>query len=191
MGPCSLAGSFVRLEPLREEHSAALFEAAQRLDWRWFLNPLRTREDIELRIPDGLKAERANEAYAFAVRLLKGNVVIGGTSYLNIVAKHKRVEIGSTWYMPSVWGTAVNPECKYLLLGHAFEDWGAIRIQLTTDINNVHSQRAITKLGAKYEGTLRNYGIRPDGSHRDSKVYSILANERSSVKKRLLERIRS
>ena len=191
LGPCTLEGSHVRLEPLRAEHFVALFEAAQTLDWRWFLNPLKTKADVENRIAEGMKAERANEGYAFAVRLLSSNAVVGSTSYLGVVVKHKRVEIGSTWYMPSVWGTAVNPECKYLLLDHAFEDWGAIRVQLTTDVNNVRSQRAIAKLGARYEGTLRNYGIRPDGTFRDSKVYSITASDWPGVKKALLERIQS
>jgi RimJ/RimL family protein N-acetyltransferase len=190
LGPCSLVGAFVRLEPLRAEHSTALTEAAQKLDWKWFLNPLRTRVDVESRIAENLKAEQNNEGYAFAVRSVKSGAVIGSTSYLGVVAKHKRAEIGSTWYLPSVWGTAVNPECKYLLLNHAFEDWGAIRIQLTTDVNNIHSQRAIMKLGAKFEGTLRNNGIRPDGSYRDSKVYSIIADEWPTVEKRL-DRIRS
>ena len=190
LGPCTLAGLSVRLEPLREEHSTALFEAAQKLDWKWFLNPLRTREDVEARIAEGLRSEQANEAYAFAVRLLRSNSVIGSTSYFTIVPKHKRAEIGSTWYVPSVWGTVVNPECKYLLLSHAFDDWGAIRIQLTTDVNNVHSQRAIVKLGAKFEGTMRNNGIRPDWSYRDSMLYSIVASEWPEVKARLLRRIR-
>jgi RimJ/RimL family protein N-acetyltransferase len=191
LGPCSLVGAFVHLEPLRAEHSTALTEAAKKLDWTWFLNPLRTREDVDNHIKESLKAEQANEGYVFAVRLVKSGAIIGSTSYLGIVAKHKRAEIGATWYVPSVWGTAVNPECKYLLLNHAFGDWGAIRIQLTTDVNNVHSQRAIMKLGAKLEGTLRNNGIRPDGSYRDSKIYSIIASEWPAVKTKLLERIRA
>ena len=191
LGPCTLAGTTVRLEPLRREHTDALFEAAKQLDWKWFLTPLKTRKDVENRISESLKAEEANEAYVFAVRSLHERTIIGSTSYFGIVPKHKRVEIGSTWYVPDAWGTAVNPECKYLLLKHAFEDWHAIRVQLTTDINNAHSQRAIAKLGAQYEGTLRNYGIRPDGSFRDSKVYSIVAEEWPNVKERLLERIQT
>lgn len=191
LGPCTLAGSFVRLEPLRQEHSAALFQAAQRLDWKWFLNPLRTREDVEARVAEAAKVEETNEGYVFAVKSASDNEIIGSTSYLGVVAKHKRLEIGSTWYVPSVWGTAVNPECKYLLLRHAFEDWGAIRVQLTTDVNNAHSQRAIMKLGAKFEGTLRNNGIRPDGSYRDSMLYSITVSEWPEVKSKLLSRIRS
>ena len=189
LGPCTLVGGHVRLEPLREEHSAALFNAARETDWSWFLAPLRTKEDVQARIAEAARTEQLNEGYVFTVRSLTGNSVIGSTSYMGVVAKHKRLEIGSTWYIRSVWGTAVNPECKYLLLNHAFEDWGAIRVQLTTDIHNVHSQRAIVKLGAKFEGTLRNNGIRPDGSYRDSMLYSITVGEWPAVKAKLLSRI--
>jgi RimJ/RimL family protein N-acetyltransferase len=159
------------------------------MDWAWFLAPLRTKEAVDARIADGLKAEERNEAYAFAVRLKKDDRIVGSTSYMTIVARHKRAEIGSTWYSSDVWGTAVNPECKYLLLKHAFEDWGAVRIQLITDQNNVHSQRAILKLGAKFEGTMRNHGIRPDGSFRVAMLYSIIASEWPGVKSTLLNRI--
>ena len=85
----------------------------------------------------------------------------------------------------------VNPECKYLLLKHAFQDWGAVRIQLGTDANNLHSQGAILKLGAKFEGILRNHGIRPDGSVRDAHLYSIIVSEWPEVKANLLARIES
>ena len=83
------------------------------------------------------------------------------------------VEIGGTWYTSEVWGTVVNPECKFLMLRHAFEDWNAVRVQLKTDDNNVHSQNAILKLGAKFEGRLRNHRIRQDGAVGDSMMYSI------------------
>lgn len=83
----------------------------------------------------------------------------------------------------------MNPECKHLLLKHAFEEWGAVRIHLGTDINNIHSQRAIIKLGAKFEGKLRNHGVRPNGSVRDAMPYSIISSEWPAVKKRLVERI--
>ncbi len=85
----------------------------------------------------------------------------------------------------------MNPECKFLLLKHAFEDWGALRVQLGTDANNVRSQRAILKLGAKFEGKLRNHGIRPDGSVRDAMMYSIISSEWPTVKKGLEARIES
>jgi RimJ/RimL family protein N-acetyltransferase len=189
LGPITLEGRFVRLEPLRQDHSEGLLKAAQNLDWGWFLYPLHTKEDVERRIADGLKAEGAGEAYAFAVRLREAGPTVGSTSYFGIVAKHKRVEIGSTWYTTDVQGTAVNPECKYLLLKHAFEDWGAKRVQLTTDVNNARSQRAILRLGAKFEGKLRNHAIRADGSLRDSMVYSILPDEWPAVREGLLARI--
>lgn len=168
-----------------------MLDAARRLEWDWFLTPLRTKEDINSRIAEGLKAEQKDEGYVFAVRLKKDERIVGSTSYFGIDPRHMRVEIGSTWYTPDVQGTMVNPECKYLLLGHAFEDWGAIRVQFTTDINNLRSQRAITKLGAKFEGRLRNHAIRPDGSVRDSMVYSILRGEWPEVRTKLLARIRS
>lgn len=143
------------------------------------------------RIADGNEAEKRGEAYAFAVRLVGDGRVVGSTSYLAVVAKHKRAEIGSTWYSRECWGTAVNPECKYLLLKHAFEDWGAVRIQLVTDMNNIHSQRAIAKLGATLEGTMRGHGIRPDGSVRDARLYSIIPGEWPQVRSKLLARIQA
>jgi RimJ/RimL family protein N-acetyltransferase len=154
------------------------------------LGPLRTREAVDSRIAEGLRAERRDSDYAFAVVLKKEERVIGSTAYLAIAAKHKRAEIGSTWYSPDFWGTAVNPECKFLLLKRAFEDWGAVRIQLGTDANNIHSQRAILKLGARLEGRLRNHGIRPDGSVRDALLYSIIASEWPIIKSSLTTRIR-
>jgi len=188
LGPCILEGELVRLEPLRKTHAEPLFEAARTLDWEWFLTPLRTKSDVYRRIAQGTKSERRDEAYAFAVRL-KGGRIVGSTSYLNVVTKQKRAEIGATWYAPDSWGTAVNPECKLLLLRHAFEDWGAVRVQLVTDVNNHHSQRAILKLGAVFEGKLRNYGIRPDGSKRDTMVYSITESEWPAVKSKLFSRL--
>jgi RimJ/RimL family protein N-acetyltransferase len=153
------------------------------------LTTLRSREDVDRRIAEGLKVEGRNEEYAFAVILKREGKVVGSTSYFGIVPKHKSAEIGYTWYSPDVQGTVVNPECKFLLLKHAFEDWEAVRVQLRTDANNAHSQRAILKLGAKFEGKMRNQGIRQDGSIRDSMLYSIIPSEWATVKKGLEARI--
>jgi N-acetyltransferase len=161
------------------------------MDWGWMLGALRSREDLDLRIVERLSAEEREAQYGFTVFLRAGNRVVGSTSYLDVAPKRKIAEIGSTWYSFDVQGTVVNPECKYLLLRHAFEDWGAIRVQLGTDVKNVHSQRAIMKLGAKFEGRLRNHGIRPDGSIRDSMLYSIISEEWPTVKKGLETRIES
>ena len=191
LGPCVLEGAEVRLEPLRQEHTKALLAAAEKLDWNWFLRPLRTKEDIDKRIAHGLKAEEKDEGYPFVVKTREDGQVIGSTSYLLVDFEQKTTEIGSTWYIPAVQGTKVNPECKYLLMKHAFEDWGANRVQFVTDVNNIHSQRAILKLGAKFEGKLRNHKIRADGSVRDSMVYSVVRNEWPAVRERLLARIRN
>jgi N-acetyltransferase len=189
LGPCTLEGKFVRLEPLRKNHAEGLASAASRIDWSLMLNPLRSRNDVENRIENGLRSEEKDEEYAFAVIVKKDQTIIGSTAYLSVVSKHRRAEIGSTWYLPEMRGTFVNPECKYLLLKHAFEDWGAVRIQLGTDSRNLRSQRAILKLGAKFEGRLRNHGILPDGSLRDSLLYSITNEEWPDVRSSLVERI--
>ena len=189
LGPCTLKGTGVGLEPLRQEHASALLDAAEELDWNWFLRPLHTREDVDRRIAHGLRAEEKDEGYAFVVKMRKNNEVVGSTSYIQVDSEQKTAEIGSTWYIPAAQGTKVNPECKYLLMRHAFEDWGAIRIQFVTDVNNLHSQRAILKLGAKFEGKLRSHKIREDGSTRDSMVYSIIACEWPSVRDKLLARV--
>jgi RimJ/RimL family protein N-acetyltransferase len=94
-----------------------------------------------------------------------------------------------TWYAPDVWATTINPECKFLLLQHAFETWGALRVQLKTDIKNTRSQAAIRKLGAQYEGTLRNHRLRPDGTVRDTVMFSIIDREWPDVKAGLLRRL--
>jgi RimJ/RimL family protein N-acetyltransferase len=189
LGPTTIEGRFVRLEPLRANHAAALWEVARGMDWGSMLGPLRSRKEVDQRIKDRLSAERRKAEYAFAVFLKPMNRMVGSTSYLEVAPKRRIAEIGSTWYSLDVQGTVVNPESKYLLLRHAFEDWGAIRVQLGTDIMNVHSQRAIAKLGAKFEGRLRNHGIRLDGSIRDTMLYSIISSEWPTVKKDLEARI--
>lgn len=188
-GPCTLDGRFVRLEPLRENHIEAIWEATREIDWRLTLHPLGSREAVAQIIRDGIKAEERNEEYAFAVVVKSENRVVGSTAYLSVVSHHRRLEIGSTWYAKDARGTAVNPECKLLLLKHTFEDWHAVRVQLGTHVDNVHSQRAILKLGAKFEGGLRSHGIMPDGTVRDALLYSITAAEWPEVKARLLDRL--
>src|SRR5215471_16290216 len=149
LGPCTLEGKFVRLEPLRSNHIDGLAEVASKIDWSLMLYPVPSREAVVGRIESGLRLESKDEEYGFAVIARKENRIIGSTSYLSVVSRHPRTEIGSTWYLPEMQGTYVNPECKYLLLKHAFEDWGAVRVQLGTDARNLHSQNAILKLGAK------------------------------------------
>jgi RimJ/RimL family protein N-acetyltransferase len=108
---------------------------------------------------------------------------------MEVQPRDRGVEIGWTWYAPRCWGTTVNPESKYVLLRHAFEEWGAIRVALKTDVLNVHSQAAIRKLGARFEGVLRQHRIRRDGSYRDTVMFSIVDSEWPHVRERLLSRI--
>lgn len=189
LGPCTLEGNRVRLEPLRQEHAKELAEVASKLDWSLMLYPLLSKDDVNKRIASGIEKEQKDEEYAFAVVLKSENRLVGSTAYLSVVARHRRAEIGSTWYSPEFQGTYVNPECKLLLLTHAFEDWGAVRVQLGTDVRNLHSQRAILRLGAIFEGRLRNHGVLPDGKPRDAFLYSITSGDWPRVKSGLISRL--
>jgi RimJ/RimL family protein N-acetyltransferase len=115
--------------------------------------------------------------------------VVGTTSYLEVSVADARLEIGSTAYAPAVWGSGVNPETKLLLMGHAFEVLRAGRVQLKTDVRNLRSQRAIARLGARYEGTLRRYQRRADGSMRDTVMFSVTAEEWPDVRQGLRRRL--
>jgi N-acetyltransferase len=123
------------------------------------------------------------------MRGLPTGSVVGTTSYLEVSVADARLEVGATTYTPALWGSTVNPEVKLLLLGHAFETLRVGRVQLKTDVRNVRSQRAIERLGASHEGTLRRYQRRADGSMRDTVVFSVTAEEWPEVRRRLLERL--
>jgi RimJ/RimL family protein N-acetyltransferase len=120
---------------------------------------------------------------------LPAGAVVGWSSYLEVAPKDARLEIGNTAYTPAVWGTAVNPEAKLLLLGYAFEGLGMGRVQLKTDVRNLRSQRAIAGLGATYEGTLRRYQRRADGTMRDTVLFSITAEDWPAVRRALEARV--
>jgi RimJ/RimL family protein N-acetyltransferase len=190
LGPVTLSGQHVRLEPLRREHVPALLQTAQDEEiWTWLSYDLRTRAEMERWLDEALGAEERGEELPFAVVRPAEGRVIGSTRYMDIQPRHRGVEIGWSWYEREVWGGPVNPEAKYLLLHHAFETWSAIRVCLKTDVQNVHSQRAIRKLGARQEGTLRNHRIRRDGSYRDTMMFSIVKQEWPAVKESLERRI--
>ncbi len=150
---------------------------------------LSDRQILECWLDQAVAEERVGTAYVFAVIDKTSHSVVGSTRYLDIQLREQGVEIGWTWYTPKVWSTTINPEAKLLLLRHAFEDWGAIRVALKTDDRNVRSQAAIRKLGAQYEGTLRNHRIRSDGSIRHTIMFSIISDEWSTVRNRLMQRI--
>ena len=115
--------------------------------------------------------------------------IVGTTSYLDVSVNDARLEIGSTMYAPAEWGSLLNPTCKYLLMGHAFEVLGMGRVQLKTDIRNLRSRSAIERSGARSEGILRRYQRRTDGTVRDTVMYSVISEEWSTVRDGLLARI--
>ena len=192
LGPITLIGKHVRLEPMRPAHAPALLEAGRAREiWEWMpARPLAVDTMADW-LEQAMRAETQGREYPFVVVRLADDRVIGSTRYLDVQEDDRGVEIGWTWYSPDAWGGVVNPEAKYLLMSHAFEAWHAIRVALKTDVKNVHSQAAIKKLGARYEGTLRHQRIRPDGSYRDTVVFSITDSEWPAVKLRLEQRIKA
>ncbi len=190
LGPIVLEGKFVRLEPLRLHHVPALVAAGvDPAIWAYMPAQPLTVEGMTVIVEQALAAEAAGTEFAFAVVLQASGRVVGSTRYMDVTPGARGVEIGWTWYAPDVWAGKVNPEAKLLLLQHAFEAWGAIRVCLKTDNLNTRSQAAIRKLGARYEGTLRNHRIRPDGSYRHSVYFSVIADEWPAVKAGLQQRI--
>jgi RimJ/RimL family protein N-acetyltransferase len=185
-----LEGKYVRLEPLQAMHAGGLVAAAQDSDWAWMSVDGRSESGASRWIEDTLEAQKRGTEFPFTVFSKETEKVVGSTRYMDVRPVQRGVEIGWTWYSSKVWATGVNPECKFLLMRHAFEDWGAIRVQLKTDNNNVHSQRAILKLGAKYEGRLRNHRIRKDGTSGDTMMYSVTVDEwEDNIKNALRARI--
>lgn len=189
--PVVLEGNFVRLEPLREEHAHLLFLIGNDASiWRYMLYGAWDTEDKMLAwVREMLRRQSAGTDLPFVVIHKASGRVAGATRYLEIRPAHRGLEIGGTWYGLEFQRTAVNTESKYLLLRHAFESLGAIRVQFKTDSRNERSQRAIERLGAVREGLLRNHMILEDGTVRHSIYYSILNSEWPSVKAQLEQKL--
>ncbi len=187
--PVTLIGKHVRLEPMTEAHIPALAEiGVGQSFWDFMLyGNMDTPDDMRNWVLDILsRAEKGTDLPFVAIHLESGRVA-GCTRYLNVMPKDRGLEVGGTWYGVDFQRTAVNTECKYLLLCHAFETLHCIRVQLKTDLRNEKSQKAIERIGAIREGVLRNHMILPDGRYRHSVFYSILDTEWMDVKKRLEE----
>src|SRR5258706_9827048 len=187
--PVVLTGTRARLEPMTEAHAPGLAEVGVGQDFWKFLvyGDMNTKADMQNWVKDILsRAEKGTDLPFVAIHLASGQVA-GATRYLNIMPKDRGLEIGGTWYGAEFQRTPVNTECKYLLLKHAFETLGCIRVQLKTDLRNERSQKAIERIGAKKEGVLRNHMILPDGRYRHSVFYSILDTEWPEVKQKLEE----
>ena len=183
--PIELRGRHASLLPLQPDHEAALAEACRdgALATLWYTSvpsPERMHAEIERR----LALQTAGAMLPFTVLDASG-VPVGMTTFMNIDAKHCRVEIGSTWYAARVQRTAVNTECKLMLLAHAFDALDCIAVEFRTHRLNVQSRRAIERLGAQLDGILRAHQRMPDGTLRDTAVYSITASEWPTVRTHL------
>lgn len=197
LAPLTLTGRHVRLEPLAATHVSSLVRnGADREIWRW-MPSLRadSQESVQVWCDTVMPMQARGEMAAFAVVDVAcgpsspgfdaAGEAVGGTTLFDYSETHRRVEIGYTWLAKPAWRTAVNTECKFLLLRHAFETLGMNRVQLKTDARNLRSQAAIARLGAVREGVLRAHMVMPDGWVRDSVMFSIVAAEWPTVKARL------
>jgi RimJ/RimL family protein N-acetyltransferase len=183
----TLTGSRVRLEPLSERHAADLAEAGGDAEiWRYMPRvPLAGVEDAREYVRSALAAAEDGSQVPFAIVEHSTERAIGSTRYLDIRREHRGLEIGWTWLGRAWQRTAANTECKRLLLEHAFDALGALRVQLKTDARNSKSQRAIERIGGVREGVLRAHMVMPDGFVRDTVMYSITSAEWPGVKRKL------
>lgn len=184
----ALAGRHVRLEPLRAEHAALLWEIAkghlQDL-FQWIPYRLESLQDFQEFNRHVLDEQKRGLSVPFATIESQSGQVVGTTRFMNIEMPHRKVEIGSTWIAPPWQRTVINTEAKYLMLRHAFEVWNCLRVELKTDSMNQRSRAAILRLGAIEEGTLRKHMLTWTGRQRDSVYFSILDTEWPGIKTRL------
>lgn len=187
--PVTLEGDWVRLEPLGEQHVEDLAVAADEDGiWTWMPIRLRSAGDVRAWMAAAHADQASGTALPFAIIERATAKAVGSTRFMDIQPANRGLEIGWTWLAKPVRRTPVNTECKYLLMRHAFEDQGAIRVQLKTNARNERSRTAILRIGAQFEGILRQHIILPNGDYRDSAYYSVIDSEWPAVMARL-ERI--
>ena len=190
LAPVKLTGKHVRLEPLAFEHHDDLVESVRDGElWNLWYTFIPTPDKVRAEIERRLGLQDRGSMLPFAVVELASGRAVGMTTYMDIDAANRRVEIGSTWYRHRVWRTALNTECKLLLLRHAFEELSCVAVEFRTHFMNQRSRRAIERLGAKLDGILRNHRFLPNGTLRDTCVYSIIANEWPSVRAHLIHQL--
>jgi N-acetyltransferase len=183
--PVTLRGRHTTLEPLSREHCEAMGEAAKDGElWKLWYTAVPTLDGMKDEIERRLGLQEHGSMLPFAVLDAAGTAV-GMTTFMNIDHPNRRVEIGSTWYARRVQRTALNTECKLLLMQHAFESLDCIAVEYRTSFFNQKSRRAIERLGAKMDGVLRNHQRHTDGTLRDTCVYSIIQSEWPTVKSHL------
>lgn len=184
--PVTLRGRVVRLEPMTDDHVPALCRVGLDPDlWRWIPTAVTTPEEMSAYVAAALDEQRRGLALPFVIFDQARGEVIGSTRYANVEPLDRRLEIGWTWLASAHQRTGANTEAKLLLLTHAFERLGAIRVELKTDALNDRSRRAILRLGAIEEGTLRKHKLTASGRVRDTVYFSIVDTEWPAVKERL------
>ncbi len=185
----TLSGPVARLEPLRPGHLDALCAIGlDELVWRWYPTPVRSRDEMAAWIDLALAEQAAERMLPFVTIDQASGRVAGSTRFLAIDRANRHVEIGYTWLAPAFQRSGLNRAAKLLMLTHAFESWGCIRVEFKTDSFNTQSRTALAGIGAVEEGTFRNHVIRSDGSMRHSVYFSITDREWAGVKARLSPR---
>jgi RimJ/RimL family protein N-acetyltransferase len=183
--PVTLSGPHAQLKPLSQDHCDGLIDAVEDGElWKLWYTSVPKPEEMTKEIDRRLGLQQAGSMLAFTVFDADGKVA-GMTTYMNVDAANRRVEIGSTWYAKRVQRSALNTQCKLLLLTHAFETLDCIAVEFRTHFFNHQSRRGIERLGAKQDGILRSHMIAPNGTLRDTVVYSIIAGEWPTVKAHL------
>lgn len=189
--PVTLEGDVVRLEPLAASHADALAAIGLHPElWRLQPEPLTTAEDMRRYVDRALAGQREGACLPFVIVQQRSGQIIGATRYMDIALPHKRLEIGATWLTPAVQRTGANTEAKFLLLQHAFETIGIMRVVFKTELSNTQSRQAILRIGGVEEGVFKKHLIAQSGRTRDMVYYAILDEEWPSVKARLLARMR-
>ena len=183
--PVTLSGAHAQLEPLSQDHCNGLVEAVKDGElWKLWYTSIPSAEEMPREIDRRLGLQKAGTMLPFTVFDADGKIA-GMTTYMNVDAANRRVEIGSTWYAKRVQRSGLNTQCKLLLLTHAFEKLDCIAVEFRTHFFNHQSRRGIERLGAKQDGILRSHVIAPNGTLRDTVVYSIIAGEWPTVKAHL------
>jgi len=186
VAPVTLSGAYVTLEPLAQAHLDGIRAAASDGElWRLWYTSVPAPERTEAWLATALAMRERLGAMPFAVRDNASGAIVGSTRYFNVDAANRRLEIGHTWYAKRAQRTPINTECKVLLLTHAFEALRCVAVEFRTHWFNHASRTAIARLGAKQDGVLRNHQLMPDGSRRDTVVFSILDSEWPAVKMHL------
>lgn len=182
--PVTLEGPrFARLEPLAEQHTEALIEAARDgALWNLWFTTVPSPEQMAGQVRALLQQRETEGILPFVVRRRDDGRIVGATRYMNVQPAHRRLEIGGTWYAAGEQRSGLNTECKALLLHHAFEQLDCIAVEFRTHVLNQRSRRAIERLGARLDGILRHHMIMPNGTVRDSAVYSITSADWPAVK---------